>query len=973
MDIVSSDIALLERWRSKRDAEAFNEIVSRYGDLVYATCRRVLRNEADAQDVCQECFLRLAQTAPRIRASLPAWLHTTATRRSLDRIKAEVRRRNREHRFAQAFDLTVEPTWNDIETYVDEAIEELPGKYREVIVACFLERRTQEDVAQVLGIPRRTVGYRSEVGVERIRASLKKRGIAVSATTLGAIMAAELAEAAPVALMASLGKMALAGSATTNALAGATVVGGALTFTKVLATIVVVLAIAGAATVVKLHPFGEEETRQADTAAVADAPPPTTSANQTQADPSGPKISSAKPLFLAALDLWRWIRNLYAQTSAPAPLPNYEKATVRGHVIDKRGFPIAGAEVTIDRSNSVLSQQDGTFVFDKIYPRNILSVSAKKGELLSGPVGPFTLTSDGLNDVVITLYPPASIAGTVIDARGRPLEGVKVEARGWTENHASRIGSVEAPETNHQGQFLLTPLCPGQYLLSASMLDKRIRFDRKRDHIDVLPGVNITDVVFEVNLIKDLTISGHVRDAQGKPVADVNVSLFGPMLNGLIDSKNGDLSNHTKTTEDGAYEIGYLREGNYYVQVRSTEYVKQEQSEVPAGSKGIDFVLELPRTVSGQVVRSDTGTPLLTFEVGKMEASYDLETLQAMGYLSSSYFNFKTVYSINGRFEIEDCRGEVITVAAKGHGFAPATQMVSLPPKGAPAEEVVLRLDPIVSVRGVVRDTEGKPIAGVQIFLNVMPMKSSRDRGGVPRTNKDGVFTIKAIPKRAQTIYAAHPKYALGMTVVTPSSSGTQPVEIILQQGGRLEGTVTRDGEPLERAWLILVFEGGLEPGRILEQDELHTSTRSDGTYVFERAPENTTAVRCMSFPSRKYVRNDTKEVQVWNGETATLDFNLLSTGGVVDGVVAIDEPLPERVSVRITPESSSDETMMFTTFRGNYSHYELPDVPPGPVLIEVVGYFDGLPRSEPLTLATDSFMISEGEVIEKNYEIVGP
>jgi len=39
MDMVVSDIALLERWRSIKDAEAFNEIVSRYGDLVYATCR----------------------------------------------------------------------------------------------------------------------------------------------------------------------------------------------------------------------------------------------------------------------------------------------------------------------------------------------------------------------------------------------------------------------------------------------------------------------------------------------------------------------------------------------------------------------------------------------------------------------------------------------------------------------------------------------------------------------------------------------------------------------------------------------------------------------------------------------------------------------------------------------------------------------------------------------------------------------
>jgi hypothetical protein len=46
-----ADSILLERWMARRDAEAFSEIVSRHTDLVYGASRRIVRNDADAQDV----------------------------------------------------------------------------------------------------------------------------------------------------------------------------------------------------------------------------------------------------------------------------------------------------------------------------------------------------------------------------------------------------------------------------------------------------------------------------------------------------------------------------------------------------------------------------------------------------------------------------------------------------------------------------------------------------------------------------------------------------------------------------------------------------------------------------------------------------------------------------------------------------------------------------------------------------------
>ena len=67
-------------------AGTFAELAARHGGLVFGTCRRVLKNEADAQEVAQECFIELMRTRRGVRKSLAAWLHTAALHRSLDRI-----------------------------------------------------------------------------------------------------------------------------------------------------------------------------------------------------------------------------------------------------------------------------------------------------------------------------------------------------------------------------------------------------------------------------------------------------------------------------------------------------------------------------------------------------------------------------------------------------------------------------------------------------------------------------------------------------------------------------------------------------------------------------------------------------------------------------------------------------------------------------------------------------------------------
>src|SRR5690349_5320012 len=107
------------------DADAFATLVSRHARMVFATCRRILRNATEAEDVAQECFLRLAMPENKLAANPVARLHALAVYRSLDRLRNLARRRQREIRYLSGSPDSVEQQWHDVEPHVDAALGEL--------------------------------------------------------------------------------------------------------------------------------------------------------------------------------------------------------------------------------------------------------------------------------------------------------------------------------------------------------------------------------------------------------------------------------------------------------------------------------------------------------------------------------------------------------------------------------------------------------------------------------------------------------------------------------------------------------------------------------------------------------------------------------------------------------------------------------------------------------------------------------
>jgi RNA polymerase sigma factor (sigma-70 family) len=205
------DGPLVERFATLRGEEAelaFAALVARHGPMVWRVCRRVLRDEHDAQDAFQATWLVLARKAGslRDRGSVGNWLFGVASRVSLDARAASSRRRLHERRYAASqTDLTpaVDQDGNDLGALLHEELRRLPERFRTPIGLCYLEGLSHEEAALRLGLPVGTVRSRLARGRERLRARLAGRGVLPSAGALTAALAHDAAPSLSLALVHS--------------------------------------------------------------------------------------------------------------------------------------------------------------------------------------------------------------------------------------------------------------------------------------------------------------------------------------------------------------------------------------------------------------------------------------------------------------------------------------------------------------------------------------------------------------------------------------------------------------------------------------------------------------------------------------------------------------------------------------------------------------------------------------------------
>ncbi len=209
-----TDQQLLRDYTERRSESAFAELVRRHVDLIYSAALRMVCDSHLAEEVTQGAFVALARSAHQLteRAVLSGWLHRTAQNIAAQTVRTDVRRRAREQEAAAMNDLFAtesDGVWEHIAPHLDAALGELSEADRDALLLRYFERKSAQQMAQVLGVSDEAAQKRVSRAVERLREFFAKRGVTVGVSGLVVVISANAVQTAPVGFAQSLSATAL--------------------------------------------------------------------------------------------------------------------------------------------------------------------------------------------------------------------------------------------------------------------------------------------------------------------------------------------------------------------------------------------------------------------------------------------------------------------------------------------------------------------------------------------------------------------------------------------------------------------------------------------------------------------------------------------------------------------------------------------------------------------------------------------
>jgi RNA polymerase sigma factor (sigma-70 family) len=638
------DAALLRRWTDRQDAQAFSEIVERFADQVYATCRRILRNDADAEEVAQECFLHLVRSGNDVHSSLGGWLHGVATNKSRERVRSEVNRRAREQAYGEGGPKVWEANWDDIQEHVDAALETLPPDTRDIIVAHFIGRKKQADIAAEWRIGRRAVSHRIQRGLASVRNELRQRGVTVSAAALGASLASD-ASAAPLSLKASLGKLAIAagavpgagGTTTTSSLLGSLFVMKTKAFVSVLVICLIaagLYVVTSRETVVKDFPPPE-----IPVAIVAEESEPVTDSTSentntlvtgTEQKPDeSPTINDLLALSFA---------NLERAAARYVPIENAEQyASIAGSVLDKDGYPIPGSTVLLtpanlwgklpgagEMSHAVSVESNGSYVIKDIRRGGRYWVGATcpgYADAARGAASGSPISIDAGMDVTgvdFILENGATLCGRVLTDSGKPVTDGVVQGISVSGSNSASMMQRYSARCDPEGYFTMG--FEEKALGSVTSL----RVQSARYGSSSYPDIVIQEgELIVLRLAEPGVLHGTVRYDDGKPVPDARLNIYGskrvnvpgPGGSEVRERHSFAASFYGVCDAEGRYAVEVDTGLDLEIEVASGGAAKNQKREqldaLNAGERRrFDAVLDSKViTVRGQIIGNPSGKP----------------------------------------------------------------------------------------------------------------------------------------------------------------------------------------------------------------------------------------------------------------------------------------------------------------------------------------------------------------------------
>lgn len=182
------DDGILLNLISHAQEDALSELYDRYSALIYSVAMNTLSDQALAEEITQDVFVRVWERAGTYRneqGSVATWLASIARNRAIDIFRQNRARHtnlNTSWEAAENLDL---PASQNVEEevdlaqrvqYVRWAVAQLPEEQRSALSLAYFQGLTHPEIAQKLGEPLGTVKTRIRLAMEKLRVLLQVEG-----------------------------------------------------------------------------------------------------------------------------------------------------------------------------------------------------------------------------------------------------------------------------------------------------------------------------------------------------------------------------------------------------------------------------------------------------------------------------------------------------------------------------------------------------------------------------------------------------------------------------------------------------------------------------------------------------------------------------------------------------------------------------------------------------------------------------
>jgi RNA polymerase sigma-70 factor (ECF subfamily) len=221
----SLDEQTLLRQAQSGDREALGSLLMPHQTACYALALRLTSCATEAEDVCQDAFIRAARDisiATPIR-NFRSWLFKLVVHAHGHRCQSACSRRQRERAWGMTqsvkFDAIHEQNKAEFRELLNAGLEKLDTSRRLPIVLHYEQGMSHREVSEVLNMPEGTVKTNIHRGLDDLRGFMARAGVSCAAPLLVVSLQQTSSASAPAGLTAFIKTLSAAGAAQTGAAA----------------------------------------------------------------------------------------------------------------------------------------------------------------------------------------------------------------------------------------------------------------------------------------------------------------------------------------------------------------------------------------------------------------------------------------------------------------------------------------------------------------------------------------------------------------------------------------------------------------------------------------------------------------------------------------------------------------------------------------------------------------------------------